>query len=71
MVDKLRHDSMYFTTQNGATKKIFKVTFPHEVVYGMEWNMTEVETLKKYEDSKKISDKLLMLAMIAKKVENE
>lgn len=71
MIGKLRKDSMYFDTQNGATKKIFKLTLPHEVVYTMKWDAVEVGTLKKYEESDKISDKLLMLAMIAKKVENE
>lgn len=62
---------MYFDTQNGATKKIFKVTFPHEVVYQMTWDLGETGKLKEYEESDKISDKLLMLAMIAKKVEDE
>lgn len=70
-MDKLRKDSMYFTSESGLTKKIFKVTIPHNVIYSMKWNPVEVGDLKKYEESQKISDKLLMLAMIAKKVEDE
>lgn len=62
---------MYFTSDAGPTKKIFKLTLPHEIVYSMKWDLGEVGKLKEYEVSDKISDKLLMLAMIAKKVEDE
>lgn len=70
MKDKLRKDSMYFDTQNGETKKIFTIKFPHELIYSLKWDLGQVEKLKKYEESENISDKLLMLSMIAEKVES-
>lgn len=62
--------SMYFETHSTDTKKIFTVKFPYDVIFSLRWDEDEQRLLQDYEKSQKVSDKLTMLAMIAKKIED-
>jgi hypothetical protein len=64
------HDSqMYFDTKATDNKKIFTIKFPIDALLSMRWDEKQLKKLNKYDKSSKVSDKLLMLAMIAVKLE--
>lgn len=61
---------MYFETRATDTKKIFTIKFPYDVIFSLRWDEDEQKKLQDYEKSERVSDKLSMLAMIAKKIED-
>ena len=64
------HNSgLYFESVSTDTKKHFKVSFPYDIYFSLKWDEDELEALQAYEKSDNISDKLLMLALIASKIE--
>lgn len=65
----IHNSSMYFESKATDTKKIFKITFPHDVIFSLRWPEEDIELLKQYESSDKVSDRLQQLVMIAKKIE--
>lgn len=70
-MDKVQNNSMYFETTSTTTKKHFKVSFPIDVILTMRWDKEEIEQLTKYDKSELVSDKLKMMAMYAKKLEDK
>lgn len=62
---------LYFESVTTNTKKHFKVSFPFDAYLALNWDEDELEALHKYEESEFISDKLLMLALIASKIESK
>lgn len=71
MLNKFNNEGLYFESTSGANKKHFKVSFPIHAYLGLKWDSDELEALHKYEASEYISDKLLMLALIASKLESK
>lgn len=68
-MDKFDNASMYFETKSTATKKLFKISFPLDVLFSLEWDKKDLKRLRELDKSETISGQLEMLTMIAKKVE--
>lgn len=68
---KFHNEGLYFESVTGASKKHFKVSFPFDAYLSLKWDEEELKALRAFEDSEFISDKLLMLAMIAAKLESK
>lgn len=64
-------EGLYFETTTSSTKKHFKVSFPFDAYLALRWDDKELKKLRKYEESEYICDKLLMLALIAEKIERK
>lgn len=67
----LHNEGLYFESVSTSTKKHFKVSFPYDAYLGLNWDEEELKAMKTYEESDYISDKLLMLALIASKIETK
>lgn len=61
---------MYFETRATDNKKIFTIKFPIDALLTLQWPEEDLALLKQYDESKEVSDKLKMLAMIAENIEN-
>lgn len=68
-VPKFHNSGLYFESVTANEKKHFKISFPIDIYLSLNWAEEEREALMEYDKSEFISDKLLMLALIASKIE--
>jgi hypothetical protein len=68
-MNKFYDSSMHFETKATSTKKVFTIKFPIDLLLSLKWDEEELKVLQELDDSTKVSDKLIMLSMIAKQQE--